>query len=64
MTETEDPAKAEPETAIGVDLGLSHAVVTSEGEYFDYPGYYSFGPKAEPDGLEVPTQKGQWIEEP
>ena len=40
VTETEDPAKVEPETAIGVDLGLSHAVVTSEGQYFDYPRYY------------------------
>jgi len=23
-----------------VDLGISHAVVTSDGQYFDYPGYY------------------------
>lgn len=40
VTETETPAKIEPQTAIGVDLGLSHAVVTSDGQYFDYPGYY------------------------
>ena len=40
VTESEDPVKVEPETAIGIDLGLSHAVVTSEGQYFDYPKYY------------------------
>ena len=39
-TEQEDPVKPEPETAIGVDLGISHAAVTSEGQVFDYPKYY------------------------
>jgi putative transposase len=39
-TEQEDPVKLDPETAIGVDLGISHAAVTSEGTVFDYPKYY------------------------
>ena len=39
-TEREDPVKLDPETAIGVDLGISHAAVTSEGLVFDYPKYY------------------------
>ena len=39
-TELEDPVKLESNTAIGVDLGISHAAVTSEGTVFDYPKYY------------------------
>ena len=39
-TEQENPVKLEPVTAIGVDLGLAHAAVTSDGQYFDYPKYY------------------------
>lgn len=39
VTESEAPSKVKPQTAIGVDLGISHAVVTSEGQCFDYPGY-------------------------
>ncbi len=40
VTERDDPVKLEPKTAIGVDLGITHAVVTSDGRYFDYPKYY------------------------
>ena len=40
VTEQEDPVKIEPTIAIGVDLGISHAVTTSEGQTFDYPRYY------------------------
>jgi putative transposase len=40
MVEQEDPVKLEPRTALGVDLGISHAVTTSEGQTFDYPKYY------------------------
>ncbi len=40
VTETQAPAKVVPQTAIGVDLGISHAVMTSDGQYFDYPKYY------------------------
>jgi putative transposase len=40
VTEQEDPAKLEPRTAVGVDLGILHAVTTSEGQTFDYPWYY------------------------
>ncbi len=39
-TERENPTKLEPKTAIGVDLGITHAAVTSDGRYFDYPKYY------------------------
>jgi putative transposase len=39
-TEKADPVKMKPKAAIGVDLGISHAVMTSEGRYFDYPKYY------------------------
>ncbi|MGD0953338.1 MAG: RNA-guided endonuclease TnpB family protein [Methanotrichaceae archaeon] len=39
-TEQENPVKLEPVTAVGVDLGLTHAAVTSDGQYFDYPKYY------------------------
>jgi putative transposase len=39
-TDREDPVKLDPETAIGVDLGISHAAVTSEGTVLDYPKYY------------------------
>lgn len=39
-TESDTPAKVKPTTTIGVDLGISHAVVTSDGQYFDYPRYY------------------------
>ena len=39
-TTTEASIKIEPKTAIGVDLGISHAVVTSENQIFDYPKYY------------------------
>lgn len=39
-TDREYPVKVEPKTAIGVDLGISHAVTTSDGRYFDYPKYY------------------------
>jgi len=39
-TDREDPVKLDPETAIGVDLGISHAAVTSEGQVLDYPKYY------------------------
>jgi putative transposase len=39
-TEQEDPVKLEPRTAVGVDLGILHAVITSEGQTFDYPRYY------------------------
>ena len=44
-TGREDPVKSEPESAIAVDLGLSHAVVTSEGLVFDYPKYYVLAEK-------------------
>jgi putative transposase len=40
VTERVDPVKIEPRTALGVDLGISHAVTTSEGQTFDYPKYY------------------------
>jgi putative transposase len=40
VTEQENPAKLEPKTSIGVDLGITHAAVTSDGQYFDYPKYY------------------------
>lgn len=40
VTEQEDPAKVEPRTSIGVDLGISHAVVTSDNQSFEYPRYY------------------------
>jgi putative transposase len=40
VTEQQDPVKIEPKTAIGIDLGISHAVTTSEGQTFDYPKYY------------------------
>ena len=40
VTEQEDPGKLEPKTALGVDLGISHAITTSEGQTFDYPKYY------------------------
>jgi len=39
-TERENPTKLKPKTTIGVDLGITHAVVTSDGRYFDYPKYY------------------------
>jgi len=39
VTESEAPSKVKPDKAIGVDLGISHAVVTSEGQCFDYPRY-------------------------
>jgi putative transposase len=39
-TTTKESIKIEPKTAIGVDLGISHAVVTSEDQIFDYPKYY------------------------
>ena len=39
-TDREDPVKLESNTTIGVDLGISHAAVTSEGTVFDYPKYY------------------------
>ena len=38
-TELENPVKQEPRTTIGVDLGITHAAVTSDGQYFDYPKY-------------------------
>ncbi|HWQ18266.1 MAG TPA: transposase, partial [Methanotrichaceae archaeon] len=40
VTEQDAPLKAEPVSAIGVDLGINHAAVTSDGRYFDYPKYY------------------------
>jgi putative transposase len=40
VTECEDPVKLVPRTTIGVDLGITHAAVTSDGQYFDYPKYY------------------------
>jgi putative transposase len=40
VTEQEDPVKLGPKTALGVDLGISHAVTTSEGQTFDYPKFY------------------------
>lgn len=39
-TEQEAPEKVKPKSAIGVDLGITHAAVTSDGQYFDYPRYY------------------------
>ncbi|MHB8117464.1 MAG: RNA-guided endonuclease InsQ/TnpB family protein [Methanothrix sp.] len=39
-TELENPTKQETKTTIGVDLGITHAAVTSDGQYFDYPKYY------------------------
>ena len=39
-TEREDPVKVAVQTAIGVDLGITHAVATSDGDVFDYPRYY------------------------
>jgi putative transposase len=40
VTEREDPVKVAIQTAIGVDLGITHAVATSDGDVFDYPRYY------------------------
>ena len=40
VTAQEDPVKLEPRTAVGVDLGILHAVTTSDGQTFDYPRYY------------------------
>lgn len=40
VTEQDAPVKVEPKSAIGVDLGILHAAVTSDGQYFDYPRYY------------------------
>jgi putative transposase len=40
VIDTEAPVAVEPHIAVGVDLEISHAVVTSDGQYFDYPGYY------------------------
>ena len=40
VTEQEDPVKLEPRTAVAVDLGILHAVTTSDGQTFDYPRYY------------------------
>lgn len=39
-TELENPTKLKPKTTIGVDLGITHAAVTSDGQYFDYPKYH------------------------
>jgi len=39
-TELENPTKRETKTVIGVDLGITHAAVTSDGQYFDYPKYH------------------------
>ena len=39
-TECENPVTLEHKTAIEVDLGITHAAVTSDGQYFDYPKYY------------------------
>jgi putative transposase len=39
-TEREDPVKVPVHTVLGVDLGITHAVVTSDGQVFDYPKYY------------------------
>jgi putative transposase len=40
-TECENPLTLEHKTAIGVDLGITNAAVTSDGQYFDYPKYYA-----------------------
>ena len=40
-SELDEPEKIEPKKVIGVDVGLTHAVTTSEGRYFDYPRYYA-----------------------
>jgi putative transposase len=40
-SELDEPEKIEPQKVIGVDVGLTHAVTTSEGQYFDYPRYYA-----------------------
>lgn len=40
VTEQADIPKIPIETAIGIDLGLEHAVTTSNGDFTDYPGYY------------------------
>jgi putative transposase len=39
-TEREDPSKVAIQTVLGVDLGITHAVATSDGQVFDYPRYY------------------------
>jgi len=39
-TELENPTKLKPKTTIGVDLGITHAAVTSDGQYFDYLKYH------------------------
>jgi len=39
-TESEDPPKAEPKIALGVDAGLTHAVTLSSGETVEYPRYF------------------------
>jgi putative transposase len=39
-TERETPDKVDVRSVVGVDLGISHAVVTSDGQTFDYPRYY------------------------
>ncbi|MCJ7443018.1 MAG: transposase [Methanotrichaceae archaeon] len=44
--EKEDPHKVEPLKSLGVDLGLTHQVVTSEGQYFKYPNHYIKAQKA------------------
>jgi len=38
--EKEDVPKVNPQTAIGVDVGLKHMVAVSNGEYIEYPEYY------------------------
>ncbi len=40
MTDADAPATVYHVTAIGVDLGVAHVIVTSEGQYVEYPGYY------------------------
>jgi putative transposase len=40
VTQQDTPLKIEPKSAIGVDLGITHAAVTSDGQYFDYPRYF------------------------
>jgi hypothetical protein len=39
MTESVAPSKVKPDKAFGIDLEISHALVTSEGQCFDYPRY-------------------------
>jgi len=41
VSEILEPSKVAPRRVLGVDLGITHALTTSEGITFDYPRYYA-----------------------